>query len=108
MRWQVQEAKQRFSELLRRTREEGPQVVTKHGEEVAFVVDAVYYRQLTGIDVEFRDHLLHGPKDAEFAEIMEQIVADRGAEQPASSRDDWIDDLMASEPEERSVADVPR
>jgi prevent-host-death family protein len=36
--WQLQEAKQKFSELVRRTLEEGPQVVTKHGEEVVVVV----------------------------------------------------------------------
>jgi prevent-host-death family protein len=30
MSWQLQEAKQKFSELVRRTLEEGPQVVTKH------------------------------------------------------------------------------
>jgi hypothetical protein len=31
--WQLQEAKQKFSELVRRTLEEGPQVVTKHVKE---------------------------------------------------------------------------
>lgn len=34
MSWQVQEAKQRFSELVRRTLAEGPQKVTRHGEDV--------------------------------------------------------------------------
>ncbi|MBG0817621.1 type II toxin-antitoxin system prevent-host-death family antitoxin [Planomonospora sp. ID82291] len=33
--WQVQEAKQRFSEVVRRATDEGPQIVTRHGEEVA-------------------------------------------------------------------------
>jgi prevent-host-death family protein len=100
MRWQVQEAKQRFSELLRRTREEGPQVVTKHGEEVAFVVDAVYYRQLTGVDVEFTDFLLHGPKDDEFAEIMEQIVAERADDfmRPAPFEDESVLDEDPADP----------
>jgi prevent-host-death family protein len=45
MNWQVQEAKQRFSELVRRTLEEGPQVVTRHGEEVVVVVAADEYRR---------------------------------------------------------------
>lgn len=48
MPWQVQEAKQRFSELLRRALEEGPQVVTRHGEEVAVVVSAETYLRLAG------------------------------------------------------------
>ena len=47
MEWQVQEAKQRFSELLRRSHEEGPQVITRHGEEVAVMVDIQWYRAKT-------------------------------------------------------------
>jgi prevent-host-death family protein len=31
--WQVQEAKQRFSELVQRALDEGPQVVTRRGKE---------------------------------------------------------------------------
>ncbi len=36
-RWQVQEAKQRFSEVLRAVERDGPQTITRHGEEVAVV-----------------------------------------------------------------------
>lgn len=36
--WQVQEAKNRFSEMLERARSEGPQVITRHGRAVARVV----------------------------------------------------------------------
>ena len=36
--WQVQEAKNRFSEMLERARSEGPQVITRHGRAVAQVV----------------------------------------------------------------------
>jgi prevent-host-death family protein len=42
MRWQVQDAKQRFSELLRTAHAEGPQVVTRHGVEIAVVIDIVW------------------------------------------------------------------
>ncbi len=34
MSWQLQEAKQKFSELVRRALDEGPQIVTRHGESV--------------------------------------------------------------------------
>lgn len=34
MAWQLQEAKQRFSELVRKAESEGPQVVTRNGREV--------------------------------------------------------------------------
>ena len=32
--WQLQEAKNRFSEVVNKALEEGPQTVTRHGEEI--------------------------------------------------------------------------
>jgi prevent-host-death family protein len=61
MRWQLQEAKQRFSELIRRARAHGPQVVTKHGEEVAVVVSIEEYRRLTDELPSFKEFLLAAP-----------------------------------------------
>jgi prevent-host-death family protein len=61
MNWQVQEAKQRFSELVRRTLEEGPQVVTRHGEEVVVVVAADEYRRSQPPARDFKEFLLSGP-----------------------------------------------
>jgi prevent-host-death family protein len=61
MRWQVQDAKQRFSELIRTAHAEGPQVVTRHGEEIAVVIDIVDYRHLKGDIAEFKDYLRSGP-----------------------------------------------
>ena len=61
MRWQLQEAKQRFSELVRHARADGPQVVTKHGEEVAVVVSIEEYRRLTDELPSFKDFLLAAP-----------------------------------------------
>jgi antitoxin Phd len=46
MAWQLQVAKQHFSELVERARGEGPQVVTKHGKEAVVVVSAEEYRRL--------------------------------------------------------------
>ncbi len=59
--WQVQEAKQRFSELVRRALEEGPQVVTRRGEEVVVVVPAEEFRRLAGGRPDFKEFLLSGP-----------------------------------------------
>jgi prevent-host-death family protein len=61
MQWQVQEAKQRFSELLRTAHDEGPQVVTRHGVEIAVVIDIAAYRHLSGEVAEFKDYLRSGP-----------------------------------------------
>jgi antitoxin Phd len=44
--WQVQDAKARFSELLKRARTEGPQVVTKRGQEAAVLLSAKEWREL--------------------------------------------------------------
>ena len=48
MAWQVQEAKRRFGELVRKAQEQGPQVVTRYGVEVAVLVSVEAYRRLTG------------------------------------------------------------
>ena len=68
MRWQLQEAKQRFSELIRHARAHGPQVVTKHGEEVAVVVSIEEYRRLTDELPSFKELLLAAP-DLDALEI---------------------------------------
>jgi prevent-host-death family protein len=59
--WQLQEAKQRFSELVRRTLDEGPQVVTRHGQDVVVVLAADTYRRLTGQVPDFKSFLLAAP-----------------------------------------------
>jgi prevent-host-death family protein len=59
--WQVQEAKQRFSELIRAVQTDGPQFVTRHGDEVAVVLDIVEYRRLRGGEESFKDFLASAP-----------------------------------------------
>jgi prevent-host-death family protein len=59
--WQLQEAKQKFSELVRRTVEEGPQTVTRHGEEVVVVIPAEEYRRLINDKPDFKEFLMNGP-----------------------------------------------
>jgi prevent-host-death family protein len=60
--WQVQEAKQRFSELVRRAQADGAQFVTRHGEEVVVVLDIAEYRKLSGHDQDLKDYLRAMPK----------------------------------------------
>jgi len=61
--WQVQEAKQRFSELLRRVTSDGPQYVTKHGKDVAVVIDIEEYHRLAGhTPMNFKEYLASIPK----------------------------------------------
>jgi prevent-host-death family protein len=60
-RWQLQEAKQRFSELIRSVESGGPQFVTRHGEEVAVVVSIAEYRQLREGGRNFKKFLQSAP-----------------------------------------------
>ena len=46
--WLLQDAKARFSELVRRARAEGPQHVTVHGRDEVVVVAAEEFRRLQG------------------------------------------------------------
>jgi prevent-host-death family protein len=46
--WPLQEAKARFSELVRRVKAEGPQLVTVHGRDEVVVVAADEFRRLKG------------------------------------------------------------
>jgi prevent-host-death family protein len=47
-RWRLQDAKARFSELVRRAHSEGPQHVTLHGHEAVVVIDADEFVRLRG------------------------------------------------------------
>lgn len=44
-RWKLEDAKARFSELVRRAGSEGPQTVTVRGREAVVVVSADQYRR---------------------------------------------------------------
>ena len=79
--WQIQEAKQRFSEMIRAVTTDGPQVITRHGEDVAVVVDIGEYRRLTRPAADLASILLGGPKlDDSAADVFAEIEAERKAD----------------------------
>jgi prevent-host-death family protein len=81
MLWQVQEAKQRFSELLRAVQSDGPQIVTRHGEEIAVVLDITDFHRLQGDVADFKALLLGGPKFGDdVADVFAEIEAERKAD----------------------------
>ena len=47
-RWRLQDAKARFSELVRLAHSDGPQHVTLHGRDAVVVIDADEFRRLKG------------------------------------------------------------
>jgi prevent-host-death family protein len=76
--WQIQEAKQRFSEVIRAVADEGPQIITRHGEDVAVIVDIDEYRRLTGPAADVRRVLLGPPMlDDDAAAVFDEIEAER-------------------------------
>ena len=72
--WKLEDAKNRFSEVVRRAASEGPQFVTKHGREAAVVMGVEEYRRLTQ-PVDLVDFLSFSP----LAEALEagELVLDR-------------------------------
>ena len=77
MPWQLQEAKQRFSELVARARSEGPQRVTKHGRDAVVVVAAEEYDRLAGEEPDLLAFIRSAP-DFDLLEL--ERAGDRGRE----------------------------
>ena len=68
--WQLQEAKQRLSEVIRAAETRGPQFVTRHGKEVVVIVDIDSFHKTQNPKPK-RDlkELLLGPPYFELPEI---------------------------------------
>ncbi len=82
--WQVQEAKQQFSEMLRAVERDGPQIITRHGEPVAVILDAAEYRRLAGERRTLADVLLTVEPllDDDTAAVFDEIQAERKRDRP--------------------------
>jgi prevent-host-death family protein len=77
MTWQLQTAKQRFSELVERARNEGPQVVTKHGRDAVVVVAVEDYRRMAREDRDLISFIQSAP---DFALLELDRADDHGRE----------------------------
>lgn len=69
MAWQLQTAKQKFSELVARALADGPQIVTRRGREVVVVLGIDEYRRLRGGETDFKRFLLEAP-DFDLLELQ--------------------------------------
>lgn len=75
--WQLQKAKSRFSELVELTLTEGPQMVTRHGEEAVVILAAHDYRRLSGETPQLMDCLLNAPRgEALFMDRPSEPIRD--------------------------------
>lgn len=71
MAWQLQEAKNKFSEVVQRATRDGPQQVTVRGKPTVVVMSIEEYDRLTGKSKSFKDFLLSGPYwDDELVEMI--------------------------------------
>jgi prevent-host-death family protein len=71
---QLQEAKNRFSEVVRRARDEGPQTVTVHGKPAAVIVAPSDWERLTTPTMPFSQFLLGGDR---WADDVVEAINDR-------------------------------
>ena len=62
MAWQLQEAKAKFSALVQKALDEGPQTVTRHGKETVVVLSVKDYTRLREGAPSLKDILMSGPE----------------------------------------------
>jgi antitoxin Phd len=78
-KWQMQEAKAKFAELVRRAGTEGPQIVTFRGADTAVVLSIEEFRKLKDAQPSFLEHILNGPKlDDEAVDLINERSRDMG------------------------------
>ena len=61
MAWQLQEAKAKFSELVQKAIDEGPQTVTRRGKEVVVLLSTEEYQRLLTGPIDFKEFLTLAP-----------------------------------------------
>lgn len=61
MEWSLSEAKNRFSEVVKRALTEGPQRVSRRGDDAVVVVAQHEYDRLAGTRPDFKRILFEGP-----------------------------------------------
>jgi prevent-host-death family protein len=67
--WQLQEAKDKFSEVVDNALHDGPQLITKHGTEVAVVLSVEEYRNLTITRKKLSDFFRESPLSEEDLDL---------------------------------------
>jgi prevent-host-death family protein len=78
-KWQMQRAKARFAEVVKRAAAEGPQIVTYRGVDAAVILSIEEFRRLEAKRPSFVEHLLSGPKlDDETVDLINERSPDTG------------------------------
>lgn len=59
--WQLQDAKNRFSEVVQKAIEQGPQIITRRGVKTVVILSVEDYQQLTNPKVNIIDFFRKSP-----------------------------------------------
>ena len=73
--WQMQDAKARLSEVLRRAERGGPQDITLHGRSVAVMLSRETFDRLTGADETLVDFMRRSPLYGNEEVVLERDVS---------------------------------
>jgi prevent-host-death family protein len=80
-KWQMQQAKAKFAEVVKRAASEGPQIVTYRGADAAVVLSMDEYHRLEAKRPSLVDYLMSGPKlDDETVDEINNRSTDTGRE----------------------------
>ena len=74
--WQLQDAKNKFSRLVEKAQNQGPQVVTKHGKDAVVVLAVEEYQKL----IKSEQNLVNFFKASPLAK--EKLIFDRNKDLP--------------------------
>jgi prevent-host-death family protein len=72
--WQLQVAKSKFSQLVKNARQQGPQIVTKHGKEAVVVISFEEYKRIMKPQTDLVTFLRNSP----LANIELEVTRDKG------------------------------
>ncbi len=73
--WQVQEAKNKLSQVIEDAIHKGPQVITRHGAQVVVVLDYGEYRSMKASQARLSDFFRNSP----LAEVEVDLERDSSA-----------------------------
>lgn len=76
-RWQLQDAKARFSQVVKSAQLEGPQEITVHGEPAAVLLSAEDYQRLAGPKLSFVEFMRSSPLVGVDLDILRSRSATR-------------------------------
>ena len=76
--WQLQEAKNKFSQVVKDAVSSGPQIITKHGAEVAVVLSYEEYKQMIAARGKLSDFFRKSP----LAEVELDLSRDTSPVRP--------------------------